>query len=203
MKLSWVQKTMALGVIAAWTMAVPVTAEASLVFTAESGSVSLQGLSFPITVNFNSAGSYTDPDLSNPVLLGQFTRSGLPVGLLDATEGFDLTVQQSEPTVGDDVFSSSVHGRILFVGAKVAVSFANTALTLGDVTYQLTDALGNALAANTEYTIPRPGSLSIYAQITDATPASVPEPATILSSLLGLGLLGGRRLARRKSQIAA
>ena len=201
---SRIGKLIALAVLAASNLSWAAEVQASLAFSISpsSSSVQLQAfLSSPVTVNFDAAGPYSGLNTTpTTVLLGDFTRSILPIGLGSDTENFDLSIAQTEPSVDGGFYDGSLSATFNLIGADVSVQFSNTSLTLGGITYQLaSDPAGTPWVAGQSYTIPGLAPLSLYAYITGDTNGVVPEPMTL--AVWGvLGLCGSAVAWRAKKK---
>lgn len=143
-----------------------------------------------------ASGSTNTPDVQSLGTLTWDTFSplgGQPNGT--DTHNFDLTVKQTAPATTPDhtTFDGALLGTFHRRGPEeVAVSFANTTISLGGITYQLlTGKNGVDLASNQSLNISS-GGTTLYARIT-----AVPEPSTMISGgiamLMGLGFVARHR----------
>jgi hypothetical protein len=111
---------------------------------------------------------------------------------------FTLTINQSTPTGGTGIFTSSLTGHFFLNGGGGTVTFDQSSVTIGSVTYSLNHSgvVGiNAPGTWLGYGHPSfensfGGASSIEANV------SVPEPASL--ALFGSGLLMGGNFIRRK-----
>lgn len=136
-----------------------------------------------VTVSFTPA-SMTSVDPGSTPTLGTFsvsassTATTVPTSPMPTT--FLLSIAQTTPTSGSQSFNSAtLSGTVSSGGGVLDLTFSNTAITIGPVTYQLENLTsGTLFLANT-------GSTTLTGLVT-----AVPEPGTWTMSLTAAGLLG-------------
>lgn len=194
------RSVIALSAVAASILACAVPAHASVEFsiTPSASSVELQDWSTAVTVDFTAASPYSGVNTPSTVLLGVLSRSILPLGIGNDTKNFDLGISQTAPSIAGGTYDGSLSAAFRLIGANVSVQFANTAITLGGITYTLAlDSSGTPWEAGKNYDIPGFGFRPIYAVITGN--ANVPEPMTL--AVWGvLGLCGSAIAWRTKNK---
>lgn len=165
----------------------PVTFSTSGTFTcagcAGSGTNSvtfLGGMGNAVMITFTGLGS-TSLNTPTGSSFGNFQTFVSGSGAIAVSGTFTLTITQTVPVAGSDSFSATFSGTFTASNSGTGVvNFTTTSVTIGGVTYAITNNPLNLVppASNN-------GITTVQGQITATT---VPEPTTML--LLGTGLLG-------------